>query len=80
MSVTISDVDAFAEFARQQATAGGADTTMADLAAKWQAMREREAVNEAIREGLDDVDAGRTQSFSDSQDAFRRARHLPPRT
>ena len=79
MTVTEADIHAFAEFARDQAANGGADLTMAELAARWQAAREREAVNSAIRDSLADVEAGRTELFSESQDRFRRERDLPPR-
>ena len=79
MRVTEAEIQAFAEFAREQATGGEADLTMAELAVKWQAVREREEVNCAIAESLADIEAGRTEPFFESQDRFRRERILPPR-
>jgi hypothetical protein len=79
MAVTEADIQAFAAFAREQAANGGADLTLAELAVKWQAVRQREEVNCAIRDSLADIDAGRTETFFDAQDSFRRDRNLPPR-
>ena len=79
MRVTEADIQAFAEFAREQTAGGEADLTIADLAVKWQAARERQEVNCAIAESLEDIEAGRTEPFLESQDSFRRERNLPPR-
>jgi hypothetical protein len=79
MSVTEADIQAFAEFARKQTASGQANHTIAELAAKWQAAREREQVNCAIADSLADIEAGRTEPFFESQDDFRRERSLPPR-
>jgi hypothetical protein len=79
MRVTQADIQAFAEFAREQTAGGEADHTIAELAAKWQATREREEANRAIAESLADIEAGRTDPFFESQDSFRRERNLPPR-
>ena len=79
MRVTEAEIQAFAEFAREQTTGGETDLTMAELAVKWQAAREREEVNCAIAESLDDIEAGHTEPFFESQDRFRRERNLPPR-
>ncbi|MEO8495138.1 MAG: hypothetical protein ABI614_08710 [Planctomycetota bacterium] len=78
MAVTDADIQAFVAFARQQAASNVADDTMTELVAKWQAVRERESVDEAIRESLADIEAGRTESFAESQERFRRERSLPP--
>lgn len=55
------------------------DLTLAELAIKWQAVRERKEVNSAIRDSLADIDAGRSEPFFDAQDSFRRDRNLPSR-
>jgi hypothetical protein len=80
MTVTEADIQAFAEFVRQRTSRGEAELTIAELAAQWQATREREEVNSAIRESLNDIAAGRTEPFAQSQDSFRQGRNLPPRT
>lgn len=79
MPVTEADIEAFSEFAREQAANGGSEFTLTELVAKWQATREREEVNEAIRESLADIESGRAEPFLESQDQFRQERSLPPR-
>jgi hypothetical protein len=79
MKVTEADIEAFAEFARERTAGGAADLTIAELAAEWQAARERHDMNRAIAESLDDIEAGHTEPFVESQDRFRRERSLPPR-
>ena len=61
MSVTESDIQSFAAFARDQATHDGAGLSITELAQKWDAQRQCEEVNEAVREGLADIEAGRTR-------------------
>ncbi len=80
MFVTEADIQAFAQFAREQTTNGGANLTMTELAARWQAERERHEVNAAIREGLADIDAGRTVDFFESQNRFRHELRVPLRS
>lgn len=79
MTVTEADIQAFAQFAREQAAEGATNLSMSELASRWQAAREREAVNSAIRESQADMNAGRTERFSDAQDRFRHERNLPSR-
>ena len=61
MAVTESDIQSFAAFVREQATGGGADLNITELAQEWDAARQRDEVNAAIREGLADIEAGRTR-------------------
>jgi len=79
MRTTEADIQSFAEFARRQTAGGETDLSIAELAAKWEAAREREQVNRAVADSLADIAAGRTEDFFESQDAFRRDRKLPPR-
>ena len=79
MRVTEADIRAFADFAREQAARDEADLSIAELAVKWQATREREQVNCAIADSLADIEAGRTEHFFESQDRFRQERNLLPR-
>lgn len=74
MTVTEADIQVFSEFARLQAINGGTNITMGELAAKWEAVRERATANCAIRDSLSDIEAGRTEAFFESQDKLRRAR------
>lgn len=79
MSITQQDVIEFHEYALARVSNGGADS-MVELFRDWLAKQEQEDVNEAIREGIADIEAGRTRSFWESQDDFRRERGLPPRS
>jgi len=75
MPVTKSDIQDFHYFVDERLASGGADS-LRQLLAEWE---ERREANAAIRQGVADIDAGRTESFSDSQDRFRQGRGLPPR-
>lgn len=78
MPVTQADIQAFADYASARVNNGGVES-MTQLFRDWLASRERDEVNTAIREGLADIEAGRTESFFDEADEFRRQRSLPPR-
>lgn len=60
MTVTQADIQAFADYAAARVNNGGVES-MSQLLRDWLAARERDEVNAAIREGLDDIDAGRTR-------------------
>ena len=60
MPVTQSDTQAFADYATTRVNNGGAES-MSQLVRDWLAARERAEVNAAIREGLADIEAGRTR-------------------
>jgi hypothetical protein len=76
MTVTQADIESFAEFARRQAGNGGGELTVSQLAARWELDRARDDIHAAIREGLADVAAGRTEPFFASQEEFRRQKSL----
>lgn len=78
MPVTRDDVRDFNRFIDEKLSSDGAES-LQELARQWEAARQREEVNEAIREGLGDIKTGRTEPFFESQDKFREERHLPPR-
>ena len=75
MPVTRDDIQDFNRFVDERLANGGANS-LRELVAKWE---ERQEVNAAIRRGIADVDAGRTEPFFESQDQFRQERDLPPR-
>ncbi|MCH8044914.1 MAG: hypothetical protein IID44_14470 [Planctomycetes bacterium] len=60
MAVTELDLQSFAAFVREQATSGP-DLSITELAQEWDAARQRDEVKAAIREGLADIEAGRTR-------------------
>jgi len=78
MPVTKDELDSFNQFVDEKIASGGAGS-LRELVAEWEHQKERQEVNEAIRRGLADVDAGRTEPFLQSQDEFRQERGLPPR-
>lgn len=75
MSVTKDDIQDFNRFVDEKLANGGADS-LRQLVTEWE---ERQQVNAAIRQGIADIDAGRTEPFFESQDRFRQERGLPPR-
>lgn len=74
MAVTEEDLKDFNRFATEKLANGGAES-VTQLAAAWE---ERRQVNAAIRAGLADIEAGRTRSFAESQEEFRKKNNLPP--
>ena len=65
MSVTKDDLRDFNRFVDEK-LAGGDAESLRELVNEWEATREREEVNAAIRSGLADIDAGRTEPFFDA--------------
>ena len=59
MPITTSEFESFADFGRAKLEVGPADLTLDDLVVEWESRQNRDDVNAAIREGLDDAKAGR---------------------
>jgi hypothetical protein len=78
-----NDLRAFLEFANAKLSNGGADLTLDETLSRWEYENETQAEQEetlqAIREGLDDMHAGRTRPFEDFDREFRERHRLPPR-
>jgi hypothetical protein len=65
VSITIDEINRFHQFAVQrieQSQQG--ELTLDDLLIEWDSTTHREEINEAIREGIADVDGGRTYSVT----------------
>ena len=62
MSITTNEFESFATFGRARLEVGGGELSLDDLVVEWESRRNRDAVNAAIREGLDDAQAGRHRS------------------
>jgi hypothetical protein len=75
MPVTKDDIQDFHCFVDEKLATGGADS-LRQLVAEWE---QRRKTNAAIRQGVADIEADRTEPFLDSQDRFREERGLPPR-
>ena len=73
MPVTKDDVQRFCSFIDERMAASGADS-LRQLVEEWE---ERQQANAAVRRGIGDVDEGRTEPFSSSQDRFCQERGLP---
>jgi predicted transcriptional regulator len=76
MAVTRQDLDDFHQFATG-ILAQGVPRSITELAAQWQAARERQQVNAAIRAGLADIDAGRVQDFDEFEQEMRTKYGIP---
>jgi predicted transcriptional regulator len=77
MSLTHADIADFSHFASQQIGNGGSEFTLAQLAIRWQAAKERNEAVAAIREGLADIDAGRTQDAFEFVAEMRSKYNIP---
>ena len=74
-----NDLKAFLDFARAKLTSGEVDVTLDEVLARWEYENETDAEREdtlrAIREGLDDMHAGRTRPaeevFAEIRQKFR---------
>jgi len=75
MPVTKDDIQDFHRFVDEKLANGGADS-LRQLVAEWE---ERQEASAAVRQGIADIDAKRTEPFFESQDRFRQERGLPPR-
>lgn len=77
MATTREEVESFHQFAMQRLADGQSSASLDDLLAEWQDTRDRDVINQAIREGLADVAAGRYESAEQSVEALRREFGLP---
>lgn len=77
MSVTQADIAEFSQFASQQIGNGGSELTLPQLALRWQAAKERHEAVDAVREGLADIDAGRTQDAFKFVEEMRNKYNIP---
>ncbi len=77
MAVTQDDLDNFHRFATERLSNGEADLTIDDLVIEWDSRRNRDEINAAIREGLADVDAGRTRPANEVTEELRKKHRIP---
>ena len=76
MSLTLDQLEDFHRFAQAKLGNGGAES-IAELARQWEVAREREEVNEALREATEDLKAGRYRPAADVSRDLRRKYNLP---
>ncbi len=66
MAITVSDVEAFHRFAISRVTAmEGTELTFDDLFLEWDSTCHQQEIDAAIRQGIADVDEGRTRDASE---------------
>ena len=79
----VNDLRAFKGFIEEKLSNGGAELTLEQALVDWelenQTDEEREATVQAIRNGLADVEAGRTRPFAEFDREFRLKHGLSPR-
>ena len=66
MSVTAEQLDAFHRFGAEQLANGATNLSWDELFIMWESRNNRADANAAIREGLDDIDAGRFHSADEA--------------
>ena len=77
MAVTQDELDNFHRFATERLSHGEADLTIDDLVIECDSKRNRDEINAAIREGLADVDAGRTRPANEVTEELRKKHRIP---
>jgi hypothetical protein len=77
MSVTREELERFHHFAADKLRNDGADLSIEELLRAWRTAEERASVNEAIRDGLADVQAGNYRPMEVFMDDFRKANNIP---
>jgi hypothetical protein len=79
-----NDLRAFKGFIEEKLSNGGVELTLEEALVDWelenQTDLEREATVQSIREGLADVEAGRTRPFEEFDREFRLKHGLSPRS
>ena len=65
------DLASFQMFANERLANGGGGISLDDLFTEWHEQRAREEVNQAIRQGLADIDAGRHESAEVVMESIR---------
>jgi hypothetical protein len=80
----VNDLPAFKAFIDEKLSNGGANMTVDEALALWelenQTDQESEETLEAIRQGLADVEGGRSRPFEEFDREFRAKRGLPLRS
>jgi hypothetical protein len=77
MPTTREELESFHEFAARRLKDASSDLSLDDLLMEWADSRDRAAINEAIRRGLADVDAGRHEPADQALEKIRQEFGLP---
>jgi len=72
MSITVNDINNFHQFAIARIEKSNQDElTIDDLFVEWDSASNRKAINQAIRDGIADVDAGRTRPLEEVNERLK---------
>jgi len=71
MSSIREDLNSFRRFVTERLAGGEPTASLDDLFMLWHDSHSRDEINQAIRQGLADVDAGRHKPASESLDSVR---------
>lgn len=77
MATTSEELESFHQYAARRLKDAGSELSLDDLLTEWADSRDREAINEAIRRGLADVDAGRHEPADEAMEKIRREFGFP---
>ena len=77
MTVTQDELDSFHRFATERLRKNDRELTIDDLVIEWDSTRNREEINAAIREGLEDIDAGRARTADQVTEELRKKHNIP---
>lgn len=80
MAITKAELDRFYEFASRRIEGSDEALDLDDLTVEWESRNHRDEFNAAIREGLDDIAAGRVQPWEEVDAEIRREFGFDPRT
>jgi predicted transcriptional regulator len=77
MAMTQADLDQFHRFATARLSSSPTELSIDDLVIEWDSLRNREEINAAIREGLADINAGRTRRTAVVTEELRKKHNIP---
>ena len=77
MPTTREELESFHEFAARRLKDASSEPSLDDLLMEWADSRDRATINEAIRRGLADVDAGRHEPADQAMEKIRQEFGFP---
>ncbi|QEG35914.1 hypothetical protein [Bythopirellula goksoeyrii] len=76
MTITTEEFDNFTDFGRTLLNSGKSPMSLDDLVIEWESYQNRDQINEAIREGIADADAGRHRPAEEAMKDLRQKHGL----
>lgn len=75
MTININDFNSFAEFGRTRLAQ--TNLSLDELVVEWESLQNRDDINAAIAEGLEDIKAGRYRPADEVMVDLRKKHNLP---